>query len=385
VFALRPASTLQPVRILIGMPDPHSLGGPATCEPPFVTELRGRGIDVLEEIYVSGTPLEGITFSERVRRVLRTARTFRSLLSHHQFDIVHLNTSFDLNAMLRDIVCINAMRRRTKVLFLKMHGSDPSIFVSRNPVIRLLRWAILSRVDAVGVLSTEERARMLEIGVPAEKVSVVKNVVELSTFSASSTGATDRSLSRPTLLFIARMVPTKGLLHVVRACRILQSQGRKFALVCVGDGPARKEAELEARSLGIESIHFTGQISEAQAAQHYLRSTMLVFPTHHGEGFSLTIFKAVAAGLPVLTTRIRAAADYLSEPENCLWIRPFDPEGLASRITELLDEPLRLAAMRENNLVLGRQFSSPKVTSEYIQLYETLVRRHSPEAIGSVT
>src|SRR3989442_13295084 len=50
-------STTNQLRLLIGMPDPASLGGPATCEPPFVAELRKQGVAVEEEIYVYGDKL----------------------------------------------------------------------------------------------------------------------------------------------------------------------------------------------------------------------------------------------------------------------------------------------------------------------------------------
>ena len=46
----------------------------------------------------------------------------------------------------------------------------------------------------------------------------------------------------------------------------------------------------------------------------------------------MVIFNAAAAGLPIITTRIRAAADYLKEPDNCLWVEPRSPDLLAGKI-----------------------------------------------------
>ena len=89
----------------------------------------------------------------------------------------------------------------------------------------------------------------------------------------------------------------------------------------------------------------------------------------------MVIFKSVAAGLPVITTRIRAAADYLGEPDNCLWVAPRDPRMLAERITRLLDRPDERALMRRNNLELARRFTAAFVAPEYLEIYNQLVNK----------
>jgi glycosyltransferase involved in cell wall biosynthesis len=354
------------MRVLVGMPDPSSLGGPATCEPPLVAALRDAGIDVREEVYVYGDRFDGITLLQRVRRVLRTARHFRRTVRAERFDLVHLNTAFDVKALLRDVVCVLAIRRHTRRLLLKLHGSDPGFVQTSNLLLRLLRRLLLSRVDAIAVLSTEERSSMLALGLPPHKVVVVKNAIEPATVEPQRP-------ARPVLLFVARMVATKGLIDVVRACGILAAAGRDFELLCVGDGPERAGAESEAASLGLSGrTRFPGYVPEAETTAFYATSTALVFPTQT-EGFSLTIFNAVACGLPVLTTRIRAAADYLAEPDNCLWVRPHDPSALAERIETLLeDEPLQ-RSMSRNNRELARRFTAASIVGEYVDLYRSLV------------
>lgn len=363
-----------PMRLLVGMPDPASLGGPATCEPPLVAELRRAGLDVTEEVYVYGDRFDGITLLQRARRVFRTASRFRALTRSSRFDVVHLNTAFDFKALLRDVICVSAMRRHVGSLFLKLHGCDPSFLRTRNPVVRVLRRILLAQVDAVGALSSEERDGLLALGLPRSKVVVVKNAVEPLAAASPSDAMEDRgSEAPPTMLFVARMVASKRLIDVVRACGLLAAAGRDVRLVCVGDGPSRAESEAAADDLGLGGrVRFVGYVPESETHPYYATSTALVFPTET-EGFSLTIFNAVASGLPVLTTRIRAAADYLSEPANCLWVDPGDPERLAARIAELLDDPELRATMAANNRELARLFRAAAIVDEYVELYDSLV------------
>jgi glycosyltransferase involved in cell wall biosynthesis len=145
-------------------------------------------------------------------------------------------------------------------------------------------------------------------------------------------------------------------------------------LLCVGDGPARASAESEINRLGLsKQVRFFGYVTEAEAAEFYANSTMLVFPTYHYEGFPMVIFNAAAAGLPIITTRIRAAADYLSEPENCLWVKPRSPGHLAEAMLALLAKSDERKKMSANNKLLVERFSAEIVTREYLESYSRIM------------
>jgi glycosyltransferase involved in cell wall biosynthesis len=145
-------------------------------------------------------------------------------------------------------------------------------------------------------------------------------------------------------------------------------------LLCVGDGPTREVAEAEVNRLGLESnVRFFGYVPEEQAAEFYASSTVLLFPTYHYEGFPMVIFSAAAAGLPIITTRIRAAADYLKEPDNCLWVEPRRPDLLAARIIEVLGSSDLRARVSASNRQLATHFSAEIVTAEYLKVFHVAV------------
>ncbi|HVF50078.1 MAG TPA: glycosyltransferase family 4 protein [Pyrinomonadaceae bacterium] len=357
------------------MPDRNSLGGPAACEPPFVEELRRMGLEVAEETYVYGDRLERTNLRSRVARVLRTARHLRRRLDAGRFDLLHLNTSFDTRALFRDVPTVMSLRRASgSKIFLKFHGSDARLLETKNPLLRALGRSLLRRADAVGVLSSEERENFVRAGAEARKVFVVKNVVEDAARYVRSPSFAERLKlppDVPLLLFIARFIPAKGLLEVVRACAILRERGYDFRLLCLGDGPARAAAEAEVARLDLQAhARFLGYIPEAETRDFYANSTALVFPTYHYEGFPMVVFNSLAAGLPIITTRIRAAADYLREPDNCLWVEARQPAMLAEKIARLLDQPETRAAMSRNNRALAQSFNAAHVAREYVQVYK---------------
>ena len=368
----------------MGMPDGKSLGGPAACEPPFVAELRELGAEVAEEIYVYGEKLSQTRLRQRVVRVLATARRLRRRLREAEFDIVHLNSSFDTMALLRDAATIQLLRPARAKIFVKFHGSDAALFETNRASLRALVRFVLARVDGIGLLSAEERENFRRAGVDRRKLFIVKNVVTGEADEKSAPQPQGVSLhakvgvdaETPLLLFIARFIPAKGLTDVLDACAILRDGGRRFMLLCLGDGEAREAAEAQAARLKLgEQVRFYGYVPEAETPEFYAGSTMLVFPTYHYEGFPMVIFKSVAAGLPIITTRIRAAADYLGEPDNCLWVAAQNPRMLAEKIIQLLDQPDTRAAMRHNNLELARGFTAGVVAPEYLEIYNQLVNR----------
>jgi glycosyltransferase involved in cell wall biosynthesis len=388
----------------MGMPDRESLGGPAACEPPFVAELRRLGAEVAEETYVYGERLGGTTLKQRVARVVATARHLRGRLRREPFDVVHLNTSFDRMALMRDAATIQLLRPATRAkIFLKFHGSDAALFETKNTALRALVRFVLARADGIGLLSSEERENFTRAGVERSKLFVVKNVVATAEgvespsveANPSASAHNDASLNdaaaasstnlrarlsvdeeTPLLLFIARFIPAKGLTDVLRACATLRDEGRAFQLLCLGDGEARAAAEAEAARLKLDGrVRFFGYVPEAETPEFYAGSTMLVFPTYHYEGFPMVIFKSIAAGLPVITTHIRAAADYLREPDNCLWVEPRNPRMLAAQIARLLDRPDTRAAMRRHNFALAEAFTAASVAPEYLEIYNRLAAR----------
>jgi glycosyltransferase involved in cell wall biosynthesis len=364
------------LRLLLGMPDRESVGGPAACEPPFAAALRRMSINVSEETYVFGEKLARVGTARRVRRVISTALRLRRRIRAERFEVLHLNTSFDTKALLRDVVTLSLLPSGRSKVFLKFHGSDADLLQTKNPLLRSLVRRLLSRADGIGVLSSEERGNFLRAGIDEHKTFVIKNVVRSETMEPNSASRLRLNLPEdvPLLLFIARFIPAKGLLDVIHACRILRDRGQDFRLLCVGDGPLRVQGEAEVVRLGLQAdVHFFGLIAEEEAAKFYTNSTMLVFPTYHYEGFPMVVFNSLASGLPIITTRIRAAADYLHEPENCLWVEPKNPEMLAEKIAGILSRPELQKTMAENNRRLAAQFNATVVTNEYLEIYQRIL------------
>jgi len=301
---------------------------------------------------------------------LRDIARFISLIRRQKPDLVHLNSSYDKKAVFRDVAYALACRIMSQRLFIKFHGTDSMLLRDAPFLYNVLTRIIFRYAARIGVLSSEELNNFVTAGFGEYKLKVVKNMVDLVDQSVSIR----RNEEPPLLLFIGRFIPTKGLLDVIKALQLVHKAHVSAKLVCVGDGPDRIRAEKLVNELSLgEDVQFTGYINENMATEYYFRAALLVFPTYHEEGFPMVLFQSVAAGLPVITTKIRAAADYLNEPENCLWVEARNPELLSKKIVYLLRNPDVRHKMAANNKLLAAQFSAGEVVREYEELYQEIL------------
>jgi glycosyltransferase involved in cell wall biosynthesis len=369
----------------MGVPAPGATGGgPALHLPMLVEDLRARGYDVVTFPY--GRWAEGESMVTKMWHQGRDLVRYPGLLRRVRPDLVHLNTAFDPKAILRDVPFALATRLYGVPVFLKWHGSEARFLTSRSPFWRGQVDLLLQLVDGVGVLSSEEAAAVRRHR-RAPRCEVVRNGLDLCRYEGRAEVRQRLGVGAgvPLLLFIGRLIPAKGLLDVVAALPpVVRTHGAH--LVVVGEGPTRGPAEALARQLGIESaVHFTGRVSEDEAAEYYCGCDVLVFPTYHPEGFPMTVFQSMAGGLGIITTRLRAAADYLRDPDNCLFVPPRDSKAVTAALDRLLEDRALLERMRRTNRDGARRFERRQVAGEIGQMYEDLLAARQRQGVQTGT
>lgn len=358
------------MKILFGIAELGARGGINSCEPPFIEAARGLVTEAVEEVYLFDNSAK-TGFFKRVSNVRSAAAALREHILRSEFDVIHLNTSFELKSLFRDAYTLRAIRHPR--VFLKFHGSDPNLLSARNPLVSSLVRYVLGRAAGIGVLSSEERDAFVAAGAPSAKVHLVKNAVAPP--APDGFPHVEKSGGDPfQLLFVSRLVPTKGLEDTVRALKILTESGAHAVLDVLGGGEARSGAEKLTMELGLsDRIRFHGHVGEKMVRDFYRRSDALVFPTFHDEGFPMVVFNALGFGLPIVTTRIRAAADYLEEGVNALFCRAKDPADVAERLGAVIaDERLRRDMARANR-ELAQAFAPPRVAAEYMDIYRGMI------------
>lgn len=179
---------------------------------------------------------------------------------------------------------------------------------------------------------------------------------------ADAPAATGSGLGRDRaarLLFTGRLAPEKGLWEAVDAVRLLAERGVDAVLEIVGPeepgGTVRTRLTDHASAIGVgERIRFRGYVPAGEAlAAVYRSADVFVLPTY-GEGFPRSLFEAMGAGLPAVTTPVGGIVHWLRDGENAILVAPRSAEALAGGIARVLDDDLLRGRIAERGLSFAR-------------------------------
>ncbi|MFD0766879.1 glycosyltransferase family 4 protein [Mucilaginibacter lutimaris] len=318
---------------------------------------------------------------KRLLVIYQNAYQLAKLAKSFNPDIIYFNSRLEKLAGIRDFltICIVKALYRKKVLFvIKSHGSDLSVVQNNSSVFKNTILAFLKRnVSAWLFLSSEERSKLIELDFfDRQKMFVVKNIVRHFQFKRDENFRVGLGIppNHKILLFTGRLIAEKGIIEVVEAFTIMNNK-YPLTLIVVGDGEAvSRLKEIIAQNDLINHVILTGFIPEHAVIPYYANSDILVFPTYFPEGFPMALFNSIGAGLAVITTKIRAAKDYLKEPDNCLWVNPQDTKSVTQAIERLLASEALISRMREENKALSLMFSKEQIAIELSGIFEQLTR-----------
>lgn len=188
-------------------------------------------------------------------------------------------------------------------------------------------------VDAYVALSQASRGKLIQIGLPAEKLSVKPNLVLPEPVMGSGGG--DHAI------FVGRLSAEKGVDVLLAAWdRLVQPHRLKV----VGDGPLMDSAR--AASDRNPMIEVLGSRPREEVFRLMATARFLVLPSVVYENFPLTVAEAFATGLPVVVSGHGAMREMVDHGRTGLHFRPGDPGDLARAVDWLATHPERLEAMR---------------------------------------
>lgn len=172
------------------------------------------------------------------------------------------------------------------------------------------------------------------------------------------------------LLIVAHNFRLKGLETVVRAVGRLVREGRAVRLLVVGKGRAGHYQRMAHQSGCAQRVHFVGETDDASA--FYAAADAYVQPTFY-DPCSLVVLEALAAGLPVVTSRYNGAGELIREGrEGSIVQDPGDADELAARLRPLLDGATR-AAMGDAARQLAMEHTLERNYREVLSVYDEVL------------
>ncbi len=286
-------------------------------------------------------------------------------------DIIHFPTEFDLYyfrpGRARRVVTIHGCAGA--LMPERLHRRQ-----SRGLTARIAR--ALADVEGVITVSESSAAEITAVyGLPRSRLEVVPNGVSPA-FHAAHPGDPDWyrrrfGLGGPYLLSVGLMIPKKNQLASLRVFRRLHEAGLPVWFVQVGEsGPMERVLREAAAGWGLADRFLTiGFLEEEDLARLYAGAACLLFPSYH-EGFGIPVAEAMAAGCPVVASRLPALQEVTGGAAPLF--DPDDDASMAAEARRLIED----AAYREERVASGRErasvFSWDRSAAILLDLYRRL-------------
>ncbi len=374
---------LSSVRVLMAVPQyPYPVvGGLERQSHELAKALIGLGVEVQavsgtigpgkpSEEWVDGVFVQRISWSpnKAVRAIVSPLALARVIFRRRKsYDVIHLHQFSWFAISVIGLARLLGKPVLTKLPNVAAHGL-PGLAASRFGAFKV---AIFRQSDAVVAMSRQSLRELAAIGFPASRVLATPNGISMSVALApQARTSTGTALCR--VVFVGRLSAEKkldDLLHTWR--RVVTVAARTAMLELWGTGPLDASLRQLTASLGLEdSVVFRGHVDSVRDRLGTM--DMLCLPSSL-EGNSNAILEAMAAGLPVVSTRVGGTPMLVGAVGAPYLVDPGDREGLGAHLLELIgDEKLRRRvgdAMRQR---IQDHFEIGRVAATYAEAYRLL-------------
>jgi glycosyltransferase involved in cell wall biosynthesis len=237
-------------------------------------------------------------------------------------------------------------------VLLNCRGSLPEA-LAYGASLGLWQRRLVEQADVVLVPSAFARERLRELGAPLPWKRVHVLAPPLRSASGSAAEPRERSPgAAPYALLVSRLAAEKGIDVAIDACRIAA-----MPLVVAGEGPEYES--LRERVRGAD-VRFLGHVQDAELEELRRGAAIALAPSRSAETFGLAVAEAMAAGLPVVASRVGALPE-LVEEEGL--VEPGSARALAGAIQRLAGD----FAAGQRGLSRVRRMCAPEVVAHALE------------------
>jgi len=271
-----------------------------------------------------------------------------------------------------------AATARVPVRFYQMHSAYRREFSWRNRLTERL----LARVTDRIIAGTDDIRRFLveEIGVLEDKVLLLRNGTpepEPSSHPESLRKAFGLTREDFVIGSLSRLDEGKGLFDVINAVAVVRKKFPNVKILLAGNGPFKsKLKELARHELGVGGALFPGWVE--QPGDVLGVADAFVLASEDREAVSTALIQAMAAGVPIVATRVGGNAEAIEDGINGILVPPRNPAALAEALTFLLENRGKASQMaQESRCRYENQFRMEIYTERLRHLYFELLRQRN--------
>ena len=289
------------------------------------------------------------------------------------FDVIHGHSSKG-GALAR----LAGWHLRTPTLY------TPHAFVTLDPKLSSLKRVIFGRIErwlgifaaAVIAVSPDEAEHAQQLGIESSRIRMIPNGILQPDFPPREVARGNLGLATADFAigFVGRLVSQKAPDILLKAFAALATRLPNLKLVIVGSGPLEGALRRRVDVAGLGSrVLFTGDIIATQVMPAF----DLFCLSSRYEGMTYVLLEALAAGLPIVATRVGGVTLCVEDQVNGLIVAPDDAQALAAAVGRLIMDRDCLRQYANVSAERSGGFTADRMVAATLELYEGCVSRWS--------
>lgn len=231
---------------------------------------------------------------------------------------------------------------------------------------------VARQADRIITPSDYLRRLVTDWGIAGETITVVYNAYMLSMPLSRDEARRRLGLSGMVVISVGRLVPWKGFSMLIDAVADMMSEAPELCLAIAGSGPEEANLRRKVQERGVGArIRLLGVISH-QALMSYLAASDVFVLNSGYEGFSHTLLEAMAAGLPVVATRVGGNPELITDGKEGRLITYNNMQELKDAILTLIRDPAARSSFGTRARVRAGAFTMEKMTEKTAAILRTL-------------
>ena len=314
-------------------------------ESRFTSDLRELGV---EDVFV--TPIEDDPEWRSIQLTVEVARLYKADVLHAHMPKAHVLAGLAGLILEKPVVAT-------------IHGMNITAF-EQGVALAVKSHLITNCQDAF--------TQALAMGIPSERVSLVKNGVDLNLFKSTNPkkelrGKLGLGKGTPLVGFVARLEEEKGPDLFIRVAEHVHKSRPDIHFVIVGEGSMQKKLKESCKKLKLHNhVHFAGWMLDNYDIYNELD---ILAHTSRSDGTSLAVMEAMACCCPVVGFAIGGVRELIENEITGLVIEKGAWENLANKIIDLFEEPKRIELMRSQCVErVHKHFDVARNTKEVIEI-----------------
>jgi L-malate glycosyltransferase len=297
---------------------------------------------------------------------LQSWRSRLALAKHLRSPRIAIAQGFDFYS---NLMLIPAARLARVPVVIGSHRQLGDLLPPVRFAVQIAAFRLCDRV----VCNSHAAAQVLiQHGLAGRKIAVIPNGLSDEAF-AETPPLLPREPGVQRVGMVARMNnPVKNYPTLLHAAARLAPRFPGLEFVLAGDGPLRRELVKMAQTLGLQDrVRFLGDRGDIPAVLASLDVSVL---PSFSESLSNSVLESMAAGLPVVASRVGGNKELVRDGETGYLVAPNDEIALSEALERLLSDPqLRSAFGRRAREVARVEFGLPRMIEQYQNLYESLL------------